>query len=182
MEQLTNQVSKRRRTPRKRRQHFPSTPMAGIAMSARQCCSKISFISTIKGNVIRSVRDDEGSQPALCSKVQRNYIRRLDQELSALAPSASSCSVTQINLPRLRSMLIKKKKRKNNSATSLSINSFQKSKKITKQGHYLRRGKETRIQRCAKLVLDFVGNEVIHEKVIRQSLGNNPDTSKALRL
>jgi hypothetical protein len=179
MEQLTNQVSKRRRTPRKRRQHFPSTPMAGIAMSARQSYSKISFISTIKGNVIRSVRDDEGSQPALCSKVQRNYIRRLDQELSALAPSASSCSV---NLPRLRSMLIKKKKRKDNSATSLSINSFQKSKKITKQGHYSRRGKETRIQRCAKLVLDFVGNEVIHEKVIRQSLGNNPDTSKALRL
>ncbi|KAH7387181.1 hypothetical protein KP509_16G009700 [Ceratopteris richardii] len=43
-------------------------------------------------------------------------------------------------------------------------------------------GRQTRVQRCAKQVLDFVGKDTIREKLIRQALGNNPDTSKALRL
>ena len=177
-------MSKRRRTPRKRRQHIPTTAMAEIAISAGQRCSKINYVNTINDDFIRSnviVRDGQEWQAELCSKVQPNYIRKLDQEVSALAPSTSSCNVIQTNLPRLRSMLIKKKKKKDKSSSS-SINSFQKKKKIIKQRLYSRRQKETRIQRCAKRVLDFVGKEVIHEKVIRQSLGNNPDTSKALRL
>ena len=34
---------------------------------------------------------------------------------------------------------------------------------------------------CNK-VLEFIGAMTVSEKVIRQTLGNNPDTSKALRL
>ena len=159
--------------------------MAEIAISAGQHCSKINYINTIDDDFIRSnviVRDGQAWQAELCSKVQSNYIRKLDQEVSALAPSTSSCNVIQTNLPRLRSMLIKKNNKKDRFSSSSSINSFQTKKKIIKQRLYSRRQKDTRIQRCAKRVLDFVGKEVIHEKVIRQSLGNNPDTSKALRL
>ncbi|KAI5080943.1 hypothetical protein GOP47_0004126 [Adiantum capillus-veneris] len=43
-------------------------------------------------------------------------------------------------------------------------------------------GRQTRVQRCAKQVLDFVGKDTVREKLIRHALGNNPDTSKALRL
>lgn len=45
-----------------------------------------------------------------------------------------------------------------------------------------RRGKETRAHRYARRILQFVGERSISEKLIRAALGNNPDTSKALRL
>lgn len=42
--------------------------------------------------------------------------------------------------------------------------------------------KETRIQRFARMILDFIGGQVVLESEIRRVFGNSPDTSKALRL
>lgn len=45
-----------------------------------------------------------------------------------------------------------------------------------------RRKPETRVERYARTILKFVGAGSVPEKLIRLTLGNNPDTSKALRL
>lgn len=42
--------------------------------------------------------------------------------------------------------------------------------------------KETRIQRFARYILNYIGRELTPESVIRKEMGNTPDTSKALRL
>lgn len=42
--------------------------------------------------------------------------------------------------------------------------------------------KETRVNRFADNILHFVGDRSVSEKLIRGALGNNPDTSKAIRL
>ncbi|XP_024535636.1 uncharacterized protein LOC112348998 [Selaginella moellendorffii] len=42
--------------------------------------------------------------------------------------------------------------------------------------------KQSRVLRCSYRVLQLIGNATLTEKVIREALGNNPDTSKALRL
>lgn len=42
--------------------------------------------------------------------------------------------------------------------------------------------KETRIQRYARMILDYIGDQIMLESEIRRVFGNTPDTSKALRL
>jgi hypothetical protein len=42
--------------------------------------------------------------------------------------------------------------------------------------------KETRIQRFARYILNYIARELTPESVIRKEMGNTPDTSKALRL
>ncbi|GAQ80399.1 hypothetical protein KFL_000530260 [Klebsormidium nitens] len=43
-------------------------------------------------------------------------------------------------------------------------------------------GKETRIQKFARYILNYIGRERTPESVIRKEMGNTPDTSKALRM
>lgn len=42
--------------------------------------------------------------------------------------------------------------------------------------------KETRIQKFARYILNYIGRERTPESVIRKEMGNTPDTSKALRM
>lgn len=42
--------------------------------------------------------------------------------------------------------------------------------------------KETRIQRFARMILEYIGDQIMLESEIRRVFGNSPDTSKALRL
>lgn len=40
----------------------------------------------------------------------------------------------------------------------------------------------SKVQQCAIAIMKMVGTKTVYERQIRETLGNNPDTSKALRL
>lgn len=67
------------------------------------------------------------------------------------------------------------------------VPSIKKSVRFSRPPRPLENGRNEKIkvkraQVYSRRILEFIGNSSISEKLIREAVGNNPDTSKALRL
>lgn len=147
------QVVRKLRTPRK-----PSLPMF-------HCTTKI------EKNISLSTCDEYISRlGASSSLTDTNCVR---ERLAISGTSAISSAITKVNL-------VGEGKVSDDKSTTLE--------RVSKALHQLCRTKNNpsrgfkRVDRFTHHILRFIGEMTVPEKLIRQALGNNPDTSKALRL
>lgn len=125
----------------------------------------------------------EAGRALLFSKCMRNYPTK-----NAHYPGCDNLSATPFR-SRKRSSHVTKSDTGTATCTELTqpVPSIKKSVRFSRPPRPLenRMNEKIKVKRAqvySKRILEFIGNSSISEKLIREAVGNNPDTSKALRL